>query len=101
EVPRGRVSTYGDVAKALGCPAHSRHVGRALGLLPEGAELRRRAVPWWRVVNGAGVIRTGGGDQQRLLEAEGVRLTAGRPARILCLAEARWEHADVVELDEG
>ena len=36
EVPVGRVVTYGDIAYALGSPAHARHVGKAFGELPPG-----------------------------------------------------------------
>ena len=29
-IPKGRVTTYGAIAKAVGFPNHSRHVGNAL-----------------------------------------------------------------------
>lgn len=72
-IPRGRVMTYGDVAKAAGQPRWARRVGYAL------SGLNDPKVPWWRVVNALGHISRGGGrtpegvDLQRdLLEAEGV-----------------------------
>ena len=74
-IPRGRVMTYGDVARAAGHPRWARRVGYAL------SSLNDPGVPWWRVVNAAGRISRGGGrtpegvDLQRdLLEAEGVDL---------------------------
>jgi len=72
-IPRGRVMSYGDVAKAAGYPRWARRVGYALSALAEPA------VPWWRVINAEGRISLGkgrapeGADLQRdLLEAEGV-----------------------------
>lgn len=48
-IPRGRVSTYGAIAKALGYPNHSRHVGKAMGGCPKD-------VPAHRVVSSEGVL---------------------------------------------
>lgn len=82
EVPPGHVASYGDVARALGSPEHSRHVGRALGALPTASSLG--VVPWWRILNSAGQVsyresdvtqKPGGGrgsHQQIKLEAEGI-----------------------------
>ncbi len=86
-VPTGRVSTYGDVAGALGSPRVARQVGWALAALPSGSD-----VPWHRIVNAQGRISHRGDilraqEQQRRLEAEGVRFGAsGR----LELAALRW-----------
>jgi alkylated DNA nucleotide flippase Atl1 len=72
-IPRGRVATYGQVARlAGGCTA--RQAGYAMAALPEGS-----GVPWHRVVNAKGEISVRSRDQdgalvQRvLLEREGVR----------------------------
>ena len=54
QIPRGKVTTYGDIAALAGWPSHSRMVGRTLRYTP-GAE----QLPCHRVVN-------------PLLEAEGV-----------------------------
>jgi len=74
-IPRGRVASYGEVARRAGLPAAARQVGYALHALPEGS-----AVPWQRVVNARGEIppRASGfeGPQRRLLEREGVRFDA-------------------------
>ena len=76
-VPAGRVTTYGDVARALGSASVARHVGFALAALGEG----RDDVPWFRVVNGRGRVHTDpdapdGGEQRRQLRAEGVEVDA-------------------------
>ncbi len=78
-IPRGRVATYGQLARMLGMPRHARHVGFALSAIPEGLD-----IPWHRVVNSAGGISTrlrhwdgGSDDLQRIrLESEGVRFSA-------------------------
>jgi methylated-DNA-protein-cysteine methyltransferase-like protein len=68
-VPAGRVTTYGDVAGALGATSVARHVGWAL------SAVRDADVPWHRVLNARGRI-AGGPDrealQRSLLEQEGV-----------------------------
>ncbi len=35
QIPVGPVSTYGTIAKMAGYPGYARHVGKALGHLPE------------------------------------------------------------------
>jgi methylated-DNA-protein-cysteine methyltransferase-like protein len=50
-IPKGKVATYGQIAKLAGLPRHARQVGFALAALPEGA-----SVPWQRVVNAAGQV---------------------------------------------
>ena len=69
-VPPGYVTTYGAVARQVGCTA--RTVGFAMAALPPGHD-----VPWQRVINSQGrVSPRANGDgshvQQVLLEAEGV-----------------------------
>jgi methylated-DNA-protein-cysteine methyltransferase related protein len=74
-IPRGRVATYGQIAKLAGMPGHARQVGYALHALTSAT-----AVPWQRVVNAAGAISLppmdGGISQRLLLEKEGVRFDA-------------------------
>lgn len=87
-IPRGRVATYGQVARLAGMAGHARLVGYALSALTEGSR-----VPWHRVVNARGGIslRTDGGPAgavQRLrLEREGVRFD---PAGTVDLGAFRW-----------
>lgn len=74
KVPRGFVTTYGDVGGALGSRRVARQVGFALAALDaEGA----REVPWQRVINAQGRISFKGDlaraeVQRRLLEREGL-----------------------------
>ena len=78
-VPAGFVTTYGDLATALGLPSAARHVGYALAALPEHRTFvpwHRAGVPWHRVVNSRGLLSAG--ERQRvLLESEGVRVREG------------------------
>jgi methylated-DNA-protein-cysteine methyltransferase related protein len=48
-IPKGRVSTYGAIAKAVGYPNHSRHVGNAMGGCPKD-------VPAHRVISSSGKL---------------------------------------------
>lgn len=76
QIPRGRVSTYGDVAKALRLPGGARTAGRAMAGTPRG-----KGIPWHRVVGFGGklLIREPYASLQRkLLESEGVSLTERR-----------------------
>ncbi|OGQ13901.1 MAG: hypothetical protein A2138_02155 [Deltaproteobacteria bacterium RBG_16_71_12] len=75
EVPAGRVTTYGDVAGALGSRRVARQVGFALAALDLATV---PPVPWHRVINGQGRLSyrgdVGRGSEQELrLVAEGVR----------------------------
>eukprot|EP00927_Polykrikos_kofoidii_P055362 TRINITY_DN49632_c0_g1_i1.p1 TRINITY_DN49632_c0_g1~~TRINITY_DN49632_c0_g1_i1.p1 ORF type:complete len:199 (-),score=10.75 TRINITY_DN49632_c0_g1_i1:21-617(-) len=106
-VPAGRVASYGDIARALGAPAHSRHVGKALRNLSPGNFEGRGTVPWWRVLNSSGCVSpricdiTASGSrsqQQNLLEAEGVEfVTQFGPPRLSNFAMIRWQFEDVLE----
>jgi methylated-DNA-protein-cysteine methyltransferase-like protein len=74
-IPRGRVASYGQIARLLGMPGRARQVGYAL------SALRDERVPWHRVLNAAGRVSPravpGADDvQRRLLEREGVRFDA-------------------------
>lgn len=61
-IPKGRVSTYGAIAKAVGFPNHSRHVGKAMGGCPKN-------VPAHRVISSSGTLSVP--EFQSKLEAEG------------------------------
>ena len=72
-IPKGRVSTYGGVAKAAGLPGASRYVAAVLR--------RAYGLPWQRVLGSGGHIKLTGDSaiEQRLrLEAEGVRFRGKR-----------------------
>jgi len=50
-IPRGRVASYGEVAREAGLPRHARLVGRILSELAPGTTLA-----WHRVVSSSGRI---------------------------------------------
>ncbi len=75
-IPRGRVLTYGQVAKALKLPGGARAAGRAMAACPRG-----KGIPWHRVVGAGGqlLIREPYASLQRkLLESEGLPLAEKR-----------------------
>jgi len=75
-IPRGRVVTYGQIARALRLPGGARAAGRAMAASPSG-----RGIPWHRVVGAGGrlLIREPFASLQRkLLETEGVRIVERR-----------------------
>jgi methylated-DNA-protein-cysteine methyltransferase-like protein len=77
KIPRGRVTTYGSVARLAGLPRQARLVGYALHALTAQAPL-----PWHRVINAQGKLslvragRSSGLTQRLRLEAEGVQVDA-------------------------
>ena len=77
-IPRGRVATYGQIAKLLGNPRMSRVVGYALHVNPDPEH-----IPCYRVVNRFGEVSSafafGGPNRHReLLEAEGIEFIGER-----------------------
>ncbi len=73
KVPRGKVSTYGGIARAAGYPRYSRLVARTL----HGAF----DLPWQRIVGAGGEIKLRGDyaiEQRLRLEAEGVTFRGRR-----------------------
>lgn len=69
-IPRGRVATYGQVARVVKLPGGARAAGRAMAQCPSG-----RGIPWHRVLGAGGriLIREPVAQLQRqLLESEGV-----------------------------
>src|SRR5512140_3948179 len=75
-IPRGHVSTYGAIARAVGLPGGARLVVRTLG--------QSHGLPWHRVVAAGGRIAIpgeGGLDQRFRLEMEGVKFS-GRKVRM-------------------
>jgi len=73
KIPRGKVSTYGAVAKAAGYPRCARRVAQVLQSVPD--------LPWQRVLGSGGRISLSGesGLEQRfLLHSEGVKFRGKR-----------------------
>ncbi len=86
KIPRGKVATYGQVARIVDrCTA--RMVGYAMAALHG-----RTDVPWQRVINAKGEISTrsrgdGALRQRKLLEKEGIRFD---PRGRVNLRKVRW-----------
>ena len=87
EVPKGKVTTYGDIARLIGAPRSARQVGWALHNNPEPI-----VNPCHRVVFKDGSLTDGfafgGKDMQaQLLEEEGVPVADGK----IDMKKYRWE----------
>jgi methylated-DNA-protein-cysteine methyltransferase related protein len=75
-IPRGRVLTYGELAKALRLPGGARSAGRAMTATPSG-----KGIPWHRVLGERGKIlirEPYASLQRKLLESEGVTVVESR-----------------------
>jgi methylated-DNA-protein-cysteine methyltransferase-like protein len=79
-IPRGKVSTYAQVAEAAGYPGYHRQVAQVLNRSGEG-------LPWQRVLGAGGVIKTSletALDQRIRLEMEGVKFKGRRVDMSIC-----------------
>ena len=77
-IPKGRVASYGTIARLAGDPKMARAVGNALHKNPDPA-----GIPCFRVVNGKGELAGefafgGAGRQAALLVADGVQVVNGK-----------------------
>ncbi len=79
-IPEGKVATYGQVGKYVGCSA--KFVGYAL------SNLKNSEVPWHRVINGKGRISIKDLDgynlQKHLLETEGITFNEDNSIDLNC-----------------
>lgn len=82
EIPRGYVSTYGDIAKLLGMGKYSRLIGRICSLSEYYGDY-----PCHRVVNHEGRLVPGWKEQHDMLAAEGVPFS---DTAHVDLARCRW-----------
>ena len=76
QIPRGRVLSYGALAKTLRLPGGARSAGRAMAATPSG-----KGIPWHRVVGERGKIlirEPYASLQKKLLESEGVKVIESR-----------------------
>jgi methylated-DNA-protein-cysteine methyltransferase-like protein len=76
KIPRGRVITYGAIARELKLPGGARTAGRAMAACPTG-----RGIPWHRVVGAGGRLLLREPNvllQRKLLESEGVQVLEKR-----------------------
>jgi methylated-DNA-[protein]-cysteine S-methyltransferase len=75
KVPRGRVTTYKEIAQAIGCKGAQRAVGNAMNRNPYAPK-----IPCHRVVKSNGEIggfATGSKNKIGMLEKEGVKVEEG------------------------
>jgi methylated-DNA-protein-cysteine methyltransferase-like protein len=75
-IPRGRVLTYGALARSLRLHGGARSAGRAMAATPSG-----KGIPWHRVVGERGKIlirEPYASLQRKLLESEGVKVVESR-----------------------
>ena len=87
QIPKGKVATYGQVARLAG-NVGPRQVGYALHALPTG-----NTIAWHRVINAQGKISLRRGSdchitQRLLLEAEGIAFEANGQTS---LKKYRWQ----------
>jgi methylated-DNA-protein-cysteine methyltransferase-like protein len=76
KIPRGRVLSYGALARALKLSGGARSAGRAMAATPSG-----KGIPWHRVVGERGKIlirEPYASLQKKLLESEGVTIIESR-----------------------
>ncbi|KAK0613326.1 MGMT family protein [Immersiella caudata] len=98
EIPRGKVTSYGHIAKLVGTPQRPRQVGLCLKHLSSepSSRFHHDNVPWQRVINAKGVISprsqpSGSLNQAASLEAEGVTVTTGALGELMVdFAEFGW-----------
>lgn len=88
-IPKGKVSTYGHIAKLIGAPRSARYVGYALRANPSPG-LDPGDIPCHRVVFKDGAMATGfafGGPdvQKKMLEGEGVSFIGDKVDMESCL----------------
>ncbi|RYP70337.1 hypothetical protein DL771_005544 [Monosporascus sp. 5C6A] len=108
EIPYGKVTTYGHIAKLVGTPQRPRQVGICLKHLPEdpGARYNNGNVPWQRVINSKGIISprsqpSGARNQAAALQAEGVEVTTGALGELsVDFAEFGW-FPEILPSEEG
>ena len=87
QIPRGKVASYGQIAKMADLPGYARYVGYVMKTLPSDTKL-----PWYRVVNSQGKISFSPGTsqylrQKLLLEAEGIVFIDGR----FSMVQYQWQ----------
>jgi methylated-DNA-protein-cysteine methyltransferase-like protein len=76
KIPRGRVTTYGALAKALRLRGGARVAGYAMAACPGG-----KGIPWHRVIGAGGrllIHEPHASLQRRLLETEGLAVGDGK-----------------------
>jgi methylated-DNA-protein-cysteine methyltransferase-like protein len=95
-IPKGRITTYGAIAKYLGSARSSRMVGWAMN----GSHHVKPKVPAHRVVNRNGMLTgkihfSSPFEMQRLLEKEGIKV---RNDRVVDFEKKYWDPASELKL---
>lgn len=83
EIPKGKVATYGQIAKLIDRPRNARLVGRVMSRASYYGDY-----PAHRVVNHAGRLVPGWEEQRQLLEAEGVPM---KDENHVAIKLAQWD----------
>ena len=83
EIPKGKVATYGQIARLIGKDRNARLVGKVLGMSQYYGEY-----PCHRVVNQAGRLVPGWAEQRFLLEAEGIAM---KNVNHVALKQCQWD----------
>ena len=102
-IPRGKVTSYGRIARMLGRPRAARAVGYALNALKDRRDDGSFVeVPWQRVINSQGRISIvnrehGANRQAERLRAEGV--VVSQELRV-SLEQYLWEGLHWVDIDD-
>ncbi|KAH6712811.1 6-O-methylguanine DNA methyltransferase [Leptodontidium sp. 2 PMI_412] len=98
EIPHGKVTSYGHIAKLIGTPQRPRQVGVCLKHLSSDPTSRfhNGNVPWQRVINSKGIISprghpSGATNQAQVLRGEGVTVNTGSLGELMIdLGEFGW-----------
>ena len=83
EIPKGKVATYGQIARLIGKDRNARLVGKVLGMSQYYGEY-----PCHRVVNHAGRLVPGWAEQRFLQEAEGIAM---KNVNHVALKQCHWD----------
>jgi methylated-DNA-protein-cysteine methyltransferase-like protein len=89
KIPRGKVSSYGAIAKAAGYPGYARQVAQVMK--------RHAGLPWHRVLGAGGAIKVPADyaiEQRLRLQAEGVTFRGRRVN--MALHECRFRNASTL-----
>ncbi len=101
-VPRGKVTSYGRVARMLARPRAARAVGYALNALPDKRkDPAFAAVPWQRVVNHVGHISIVNRENSAQLQADLLRsegVAVDDQMRLVNFEDDLWEGLSLIEL---
>ncbi|QPG77027.1 hypothetical protein FOA43_004424 [Brettanomyces nanus] len=83
QIPKGHVTSYGQISRLIHCPRNARQVGMSLKHMDYYVEFLRDTngdqifdlslIPWWRVINSQGTISKRDTDQAVLRQVQ--RLT--------------------------